>query len=426
MMTLTTLTTWGWKAGWQYGLMGLPLAFCALPLYILLPNWYARSYGMPLATVGWVMLAARLLDALLDPFIGRWIDRLYRASATHVLKLCAFAALSMAAGFYFLFFPLITDMAYLPWYLGGVLVVTYTAFSVVMVAHQAWGALLGGGAVVRSQIVAWREGFSLAGVMLAAVLPELLGLGAMTVFVGFALGAGWLAWTQCRRPASVQRWTTPGHQLSLARPWQVHPFRRLLAVFMLNGIASSLPATLVLFFIQDRLQAPSTLQALALAVYFGAAALSIPLWVQSVRLWGLARSWLMGMCAAVLVFASAFPLGAGDAGTFLWISALSGIALGSDLVIPTAMLAGVVATAGDQGHAEATYFGWWNLVSKLNLALAAGLALPLLAYLGYAPGTRDPQALQALSLAYCLVPCALKALALVFLYLFFIRMPSKP
>ena len=104
MMTLTTLTTWGWKAGWQYGLMGLPLAFCALPLYILLPNWYARSYGMPLATVGWVMLAARLLDALLDPFIGRWIDRLYRASATHVLKLCAFTALSMAAGFYFLFF----------------------------------------------------------------------------------------------------------------------------------------------------------------------------------------------------------------------------------------------------------------------------------------------------------------------------------
>ena len=70
------------------------------------------------------------------------------------------------------------------------------------------------------------------------------------------------------------------------------------------------------------------LQALALAVYFGAAALSIPLWVQSVRLWGLAHSWLMGMCAAVLVFASAFPLGAGDAGTFLWISALSGIALG--------------------------------------------------------------------------------------------------
>ena len=423
---MTTLAAWGWKAGWRYGLLGLPLACCALPLYILLPNWYARNYNMPLATVGWVLLGARLLDAVLDPLLGRWIDRLYRASATRVLNVCAVAALAMAVGFHFLFFPLTTDPVYLPWSLGGLLVVTYTAFSVIMVAHQAWGAMLGGDAVQRSQIVAWREGFSLAGVMLAALLPELLGIGAMALFVALALGAGWLAWTQSRRPENVQRWTTPGHGLSLAHPWQVRPFRRLLAVFMLNGIASSLPATLVLFFIQDGLQAPSSLQGLALAVYFGAAALSIPLWVQSVRRWGLARSWLVGMFAALPVFASAFPLGAGDATAFLWISALSGIALGSDLAIPTAMLAGVVAAAGDQGHAEATYFGWWNLVSKLNLALAAGLALPLLAYWGYAPGTRDPQALLALSLAYCLVPCVLKVLAAVFLYLFFIRAPSKP
>jgi hypothetical protein len=35
----------------------------------------------------------------------------------------------------------------------------------------------------------------------------------------------------------------------------------------------------------------------------------------------------------------------------------------------------------------------------------------LLALAGYTPGTRDPQALQALTLAYCALPCALKLLA---------------
>jgi Na+/melibiose symporter-like transporter len=67
--------------------------------------------------------------------------------------------------------------------------------------------------------------------------------------------------------------------------------------------------------------------------------------------------------------------------------------------------------AGDRGRAEGAYFGWWNFATKLNLALAAGLSLPLLAALGYTPGTTDPRALAQLSAAYCLVPCGLKALA---------------
>ena len=41
-------------------------------------------------------------------------------------------------------------------------------------------------------------------------------------------------------------------------------------------------------------------------------------------------------------------------------------------------------------------------------ALAAGIALPLLGQFGYAPGGRDEASLQALTIAYCLLPCLLK------------------
>ena len=63
---------------------------------------------------------------------------------------------------------------------------------------------------------------------------------------------------------------------------------------MLNGIASAIPATLMLFFVQDRLQLPASAQAQFLGAYFLAAAVSVPLWLQAIARWGLRRCWLAG------------------------------------------------------------------------------------------------------------------------------------
>jgi glycoside/pentoside/hexuronide:cation symporter, GPH family len=69
----------------------------------------------------------------------------------------------------------------------------------------------------------------------------------------------------------------------------------------------------------------------------------------------------------------------------------------------------------DGAHSGA-YFGWWQVATKLNLALAAGVSLPLLQWLGYESGSRDAPALLALSWAYALLPCVLKLLAGVLLW----------
>jgi Na+/melibiose symporter-like transporter len=198
-------------------------------------------------------------------------------------------------------------------------------------------------------------------------------------------------------------------------------FRRLLSVFVLNGIASAVPATLVLFFVQDRLLASPAMEPLFLGSYFLAAAASVPLWLRAVTRWGLARSWCAGMVVAVTAFAGASVLGSGDVAPFLAICAASGLALGADLAVPGAMLAGVIDAAGQRGRAEGVYFGWWNFATKLNLAAAAGLSLPLLAWAGYQPGARGDAALLALTFAYCLLPCALKCAAAAVLHVHFIR-----
>jgi Na+/melibiose symporter-like transporter len=399
--------------GFLYGLLGFPLAFCALPLYVMLPNLYAHEFGIPLTTLGIMLLGARLLDAVIDPLLGRLCDRLYARSLRSVLNFCGLCAVLLAGSFSLLFFPPARDPdSLLPW-AGAMLIITYSAYSAITVAHQSWGAMLGGDAVQRSRIVFWREGLGLVGVVLAALTPSLLGKTAMLALFAASLLLGWLGWTRAVRPASrvLRTVGSMAPTYSVWHPWRISAFRRLLAVFLLNGIASAVPATLVLFFVQDKLQAPEAMQAAFLGCYFVCGALSMPLWLLGVKRWGLVRCWLFGMAMSITVFLGATQLHAGDTGLFLVVCALSGVALGSDLALPGALLAGVILEAGDHGRSEGAYFGWWNLASKLNLALAAGLTLPMLSLLGYSPGAREPQALLALTVAYCLLPCALKALA---------------
>ena len=415
--------------GLRYGLLGLPLAFVALPLYVILPNHYAREFGIPLATLGLILLGARLFDAVIDPGLGRWSDRLFARSTTSVLTFGAGAAMVLALGFAALFFPLTQDPKNLLIWVSVFLVVTYAAYSALSVAHQSWGAMLGGGEAQQARIVAWREGLGLLGVVIASIVPVVLGLPAMTATFFVALLAGWLTWTFAVRPqpagvdaVAIKPTNKPVNRpANVWQPLQQAAFRRLLTVYLLNGIASAIPATLILFFVQDRLQAPKAMEPVFLGSYFLCAALAIPLWLKVVKHIGLARTWLVGMGLSIAVFLFATQLGVGDAMGFVLVCALSGIALGTDLAMPPALLAGTIANAGDRGRAEGAYFGWWNFATKLNLALAAGVALPLLGAFGYAPGVQTGPALQALVVAYCLLPCALKLLAATALYWLVIR-----
>ncbi len=408
--------------GVRYGLLGLPLAFVALPLYVFVPNHYAREFGVPLALLGAVLLAARLFDAFIDPLIGRWVDRLYQRSTRAVLVFGACAALVLSVGFALVFFPQVQGVGPALAWAAATLALTYAAFSALSVAHQSWGAMLGGDESQRARIVAWREGLGLVGVLAAAVVPGVLGLPTMVTVFAVLLAAGCHAWSRSVRPTVLH---SP-KQAPLWLPFTRPAFRSLLAVFMFNGIASAVPATLVLFFVQDRLKAPRSIEPVFLASYFLCAALSIPLWMLLVRKIGLARTWMAGMLLAIASFLWTLQLGAGDIVPFLVVCGVSGLALGTDLALPGALLAGVIADAGDSGRNEGAYFGWWNFATKLNLALAAGLALPALALAGYTPGAREPQALQALLLAYCLLPCALKLVAAGLLYFTIIRKKATP
>ena len=91
--------------GLQYGLLGLPLAFVALPVYVHLPNFYAQTFGMSLGILGAILLLTRCFDGLIDPWLGRRMDAVYQHSRRHVIWVALGLALLLAIGFAALFLP---------------------------------------------------------------------------------------------------------------------------------------------------------------------------------------------------------------------------------------------------------------------------------------------------------------------------------
>lgn len=421
-----------------YGLLGLPLAFVSLPLYVNLPRHYAEQYAMPLGTLGLLLLATRLLDAVLDPRIGLWVDRLFAQHARRSWGVAALASVVMAIGFAALWLPpssaiQASSLSANPWHLlswlGGSLVITYLAYSVVSMIHQTWGARWGGSADQRAKLVAWREGFALIGVLLASVLPAWLGLATTSwaLVISLCVGLFALYATLPAHQASLVNLTKSNNTTGLSAsddgsPWSNRAFVALMVVFLINGTASAMPATLLPFFVRDTLQAASW-EPVFLGSYFVAAAAGLPLWIALVKRIGLGLSWLCGMGLSILAFSAVPLLGAGDAWAFETICILTGLALGADLAIPSALLTGVIHHAGLGQQSEGSFFGWWTGATKLNLALASGVALPLLGWAGYQTGSDSPHNQMVLSLTYGLLPCVFKVLAAIALWVSLRRHP---
>lgn len=392
-----------------YGLLGAPLAMMALPVYVLVPKFYFEATGLALSIIGLVLLVTRLADAFIDPFLGAWVDRAKARGG--YLRPVLLAMPPLALGFVLLFLPPahLSAAAATGW-LAATLTAAYLGYSLATVAYQAWGAELGDSDGARTRVTAWREGAGLVGVIVAAVVPYALGAASLVMLFLVTLAVA-LAVLVRHAPRPTHRPVTgTTAAASIALPLAMPRFRWLLAVFVANGIAAAIPASLVLFFVADRLEMEPR-SGVFLALYFVAGAASMPLWTRLAQRLPLEAVWLIGMVAAVAAFAWAYAIDTGDFGAFALICLLSGFALGADLALPPALLARVVERNGHTGAHEGTYFGLWNLAYKLNLALAAGIALPALALLGYTPGARDADALSALSFAYAVLPCLLKLAA---------------
>ncbi len=405
---------------WRYGFLGLPLSLVALSIYVHLPALYAKEYGFPLASLGVLLLLTRLFDMVIDPFLGKMIDRLFASSRQHLGAVFSVAIGVMALSFTGLWFVPNHWPPFAVWTcLTIALLVVYSSYSFLQIVHLSWAGKAALSSADLGRRNASRETCALLGVLLASAAPLLIGVSGMVAMVWAGLTiALYLAYPllvdsvhERENAQSPQGVNHSNSSQPLMAVFESARFRTLLAVFLLNALASAIPGTLMVFFSQDVLQTPQWTPYFLVA-YFACAALSVPVWLRLIAGLGLCRSWLLAIVTSVVLFGLCLLLGAHDQWLFLVIACATGFCLGADLLVPPALLVQVVKSDGLEGASEGSYFAWWTAANKLSLALAAGLTLPLLDAWGYAPGAvNTPSALLGLSMAYALIPCAIKLIA---------------
>jgi len=393
-----------------YSALAFPLAMAMLPIYMVAPKFYSATLGASLAAVGLTLFFVRLIDTFQDPLIGRLVDWLTRYKYGWSVLLVS-AGVGLAIGFALLFAPMVTGQSALLWWLAGSLVLVYTAHSLMNVCYLAWGARLTDDEAGRARVTAWREASGVFGVVLASVLPAvwvaehgaLVGYRYFTFAFVVALVLG-LALTLKFSPRPIVALISerPDWRSAMAQP----VVRRLYAFYLFNATAAAIPATLILFYVDDVLQQPGR-EGLFLGVYFLAGLSTLPLWVKLSDRLGKIKAWLLGSVLASAALGTAAFLGSGDVVLYALVCLLSGAALGADLALPPAMLADAIPVS--QRANTGLYFGVWALIAKLSLALAAGAALPLLGLFGYVPG--EPSTAGHLALLYAVLPIGFKALA---------------
>lgn len=398
----------------RYAALAVPLAFVGLPIYVHIPQFYGQVVGMNLAVLGAILLGVRLLDCFLDPLIG-WLRDRY---PTHRLAMMRAAVAGLIVGYWLVFNPAFTAPGFEQGAaLAGSLVLVYGSFSVLMVHYYASGVALAGVPSDAARVAAYRESAMLIGVLFASILPPLLAqhaalhaysllaiIFAPMLLIGSAIT---LRLPTFGAPATAQ--PVPGLG-GLVTCWRTPAIRQVLVVLFFNSIPGAITGTLFLFFTADILHASATQAGLLLMLYFVSAAAAIPFWAALSRRVGLVRALMAGMALAIAAFVFAYGLGAGDLVAFAIICAVSGAAVGADLSLLSAMFAKRLEACPELAGMA---FGLWHFLSKLTLALAAGFVLPLLAAYGYRPG--GDTSLTILSLAYALIPCVMKCVALAIL-----------
>lgn len=411
-----------------YAAVGLPVTAAALPIQIFVPQFYAAQFGLSLSAIGLLFLAMRLIDAASDPLVGMLSDRTRTRFGRRRPWIAAGGALFALATWLLFFPPAVASTAYL----FTALLLFSASWTMIQTPFSAWGAELSGRYHARTRIVTYQLTAYALGLLLIQILPTVidqvrpddgrLKMAALGGFILVTLLPG-LALTLTSFREAPPPTTLPGRQPILATARLILAdglLVRILASDLAVRTGQGIRGTLIIFFAVYYMGLPKWAFGLYLLQFvFGLAAASI--WLRIGLRIGKHRAAIAGELAQAAINLGLLAVFPGGIVPLIALTVAQGLTQSSGNL----MLRAIVGDLADRHRLQTginragLFYSVFSLSEKAGTALAVGIALPLIAWLGFAPkASNTPAALEGLKYVFALGPALAHIVAAALLYRF--------
>lgn len=370
----------------QYALLASPLAMLGLPIYMYLPSYYAEHFSLSFTAIGLALLLARSLDVITDPLIGYWSDRVQTVISRK--KQIIIGSILLTLFINPLLTPFNNSVSWLQLFTLSFL--SYFAWTMIQIPYLALAAELECDPLGKTHAVTAREGFAIIGVLITLLLPFILETTVtsqkfyenfLVLFMAILfISLLWLFYIPVSNQSVKKRQTNDGHpSYSIRHIKHRHPEALvILSPYFFNNLANAIPATLFLIFVEQYLELKDSTGHFLMA-YFLAGLASLPIWLLLAKKLGRLVVWRASILLAIISFSLVFFLENKDYTLYMIICVFTGLSLGVDIALPASIQTEIGNRIAQQNHnVNGFLFGLWGMLTKLSLALAVGVSLPIL------------------------------------------------
>lgn len=400
-----------------FALPALPLAVVVFPSHAVLPGFYAQHTRIPLATIGVILILARIFDAVIDPVIGFLSDAtIGRWNSRKPWLLIGAAVLAVSVVPLYMPAADVGVVYFLGWFLAF-----YLGYSLIEIPFKAWGTELARNYVDRARIAACLAVAFALGNLAFAVAPFLSASGARVYDAEALALVGWGVAIALPLSVLAAAWRVPDGALAPVQRTDVkavlramrrnRPLQRFVAMFMLTGLGQGVFYGLVFLYVGSVLQLGTGFVWVLLADALVTLA-SIPAWYALVRGLQKHRAWALGLLISLAALVGMLFLPTGQAAFVPLLVLVCLRAFGSAVtqVAPNALLGDVVDYELFKRHVNqaANFHAMVSLITKLTATIGAGAGLLIVGLAGFDPKVvNPPTVLAAFKVVALLVPAVI-------------------
>jgi GPH family glycoside/pentoside/hexuronide:cation symporter len=365
-----------------------------VPLAVFIPPFLTEHVGLPLTAVGTILLIGRLWDVINDPIMGALTDATSTPIGRRRPWILAGVPLAMLGTWQIYFAEPGTSFAAVTIWM----VVLFAGWTMVIVAHGAWGAEISSEYHERSRIfgaktiaVAVSLPFFVLGPAIlertsGADVGQQMALMGITVLIGLPVAVGFLFWITPEPRSNPTRLTWGSIAGSYLVIFRQKTFALISLAYFFVGASEAIGTSTYFFLVRDALTLPNWIASF-LVVQALTCLFSLPIWLTVSRRTD-KRIALIGVFTVMSILAP-IPLflPQGDVGAFALYACAKGLTWGAEYTLLRSIVSDLIDDdAGEDGtHRAGIFYASFSLTFGIAQALGAAGILWLLAAYGFSP-----------------------------------------